>query len=65
MTISEGRLEEIVAERLAEQIDQSIAAERERCAKIAENHGTCEGEDCGHRTCNTARKIAAKIRSGE
>lgn len=41
-----------------------VAAERERCAKIAENHGTCAAE-CAHDRCLVARRIAAKIRSGE
>lgn len=40
-------------------------AERERCAKIAEEQTHCGRSGCERPDCTAAREIAAKIRSGE
>ena len=49
---------EHIQNRIREYITEQCAAERERCAKIAET--VC---DCG--ACECLPKIAEKIRSGE
>ena len=52
-----------IAESLWPLVQQAIAAERERCAKVADEH-RCKPDSPVHRgTDNTARMIAAAIRS--